>query len=302
MARNPFRVKHYIRSQLDVRYAEREALRRSDVRLIQVQRVMTLSDEQAERLQHLHTMLTARPSSLSFFRAGRAGDGGYVMASGVDSGTFVLSLGVGSETSADRCLADRGARVLQLDPFVEASPLTHPNVCFRRLGITGRSGIEGMITIDQALDLGGARDTTTRRIMLMDVEGAEWDVLRGTSTELNAFEQIVVELHGMDLVLDPSAGPILLSCVSRLVSDHVPVFLHANNCSAVYAFGGFYIPSVVEVTLVRNDKFSAGAETVPPHLVHPNDARVPDVPQTNFFQRCDFGLGEPFLTPGAEGY
>lgn len=91
-------------------------------------------------------------------------------------------------------------------------------------------------------------------ILKMDVEGAEWDFLQETSSELlGKFLQITFELH--DLTDEANAEKII-PALEKLRLTHDPVWIHANNNGIIEEAGGIRMPQFLEITYVNKEKYN----------------------------------------------
>lgn len=136
------------------------------------------------------------------------------------------------------------------------------------------------------LDVAGAADAVTLRdwvtelapngdlLLQMDIEGAEYrNILHADRDTLQRFRIIVMELHALFRVNDPAvAAAVLQPFFARLAQDFACVHAHPNNCSPQEAITGTAtrIPRVLEITLLRHDRFGGGT-LIPPQLPHPLD-------------------------------
>lgn len=111
----------------------------------------------------------------------------------------------------------------------------------------------------------------------MDIEGGEYESLLATDDQLlKCFRIIVLELHRLDDAESPERferglGPLL----RKLVRHFVCVHAHPNNCCGDFVLegSGLNIPRVLEVTLLRRDRFDRPdlGQPQPPMLPHPQD-------------------------------
>ncbi len=212
----------------------------------------------------LEALEVLRPTALGdgarLVRVGADHDGGYVMLDR-PAPDVALSIGVGGDVSWDAELARRGARVHAFDHTVRGLPQRAPGVTFHRLGVGAESGGE-LLSLDDLAARAGVRDGV-RAVLKMDVEGAEWDALRGPS--LGRFEQIVVELHHLGRLRDPEWARRILDVLQGLSLGHHAVHLHANGHARVVQLGSYWFPDVVEATFVAR---SLGLPQAPATRLH----------------------------------
>jgi hypothetical protein len=114
-------------------------------------------------------------------------------------------------------------------------------------------------------------------ILQMDIEGGEYDALLPAPAFLiSRFRIIVIEIHGMEGLVSPDCNSsdvyLLLEKLSR---THICIHLHPNNCSGqvVDSVSGMNVPSVMQLTYLRRDRFEGADESslVGPFLPHPLD-------------------------------
>lgn len=237
-------------------------------RLTLLEAAVTGSEQHREAVAVMAELLRPRPSGHRFRRIGRPGDGGYVVAD-LGPPALVVSVGVGDECSADDELAAQGAAVWQFDHTVPSSPTTQPGVTFVPTGVCGtdaRPSCAPLATLIATVD--GWRDPAW---LLMDVEGAEWDVLEDPAAGWDRFVQVTIELHGLAQVAASPAWSRGARALGAITRDHVPVAWHANDCSPTRVVGGRWVPEVLEISLVRRDRWCPGEGLPPASLFHPND-------------------------------
>jgi hypothetical protein len=191
----------------------------------------------------------------------------------------VLSIGIGGDVSFDLGLAERGARVLQFDHSVAASPRAHRNFSFHRLGWGPRR--EGdMLAFSDLCGMLRAI-APSRALLKFDIEGGEWDVLPGLGAgDLADFEVIVCELHDLHRLAEPDFYARALAAIEALTARHLPVHLHANNYQGMTLIHGVPVPQVVELALLRDDLDSfpgPAADAIPGPLDRPNHPFLPDL-------------------------
>jgi hypothetical protein len=219
-------------------------------------------------------------SSHLFSRVGALRDGGYLIASDRGVPDFVISIGVGTECSADEELAHLGSRVFQFDHTVSHSPARHPNITFIKRGL-GPEAIDAgsqTLSLDQLIHITGTPADQTAWLM-MDAEGAEWDLLGRRCESLLRFEQVAIEFHCLSMLSNGRIAEIMLQALEKLRTSFVPVAWHPNNFAPVHVIGNRWVPDVLEVTLVRSDCFLSGSEPPGSDLFLPNDSLRPEHPE-----------------------
>jgi hypothetical protein len=230
-----------------------------------------------EHVVRVAELLTPHPSSHRFERIGDARDGGYVIATDFGLPETAVSIGVGHECSADEALANRGTRVFQFDHTVESSPSSNPNITFLRRGLGGSSD-ESTAPLQRLIEAAGiTRDQSCW--LLIDAEGAEWDLLNDETAPLVMFDQIVMEIHLLSLLGDPRTAAVIIAGLETLRRDFTPIAWHPNNFGPIHVIGRRMVPDVIEATFIRTDRFLAGDHCPDPGLFLPNDQNRPEHPE-----------------------
>ena len=193
-------------------------------------------------------------TDVDFIRTGRENDGGYVMANCFEGVKTAYSLGICDDVSWDKDMTERNIDVFMYDHTIENLPEENLRFHFFKCGISEKS--EGMFkTLDDLISENG-HENDNNMILKMDIEGGEWDVIKKTEA-LPKFSQITIELHG----LCRSADERIVRCLEKLAKTHVPVHIHANNCSDVCFFGDIMLPDALEITYLRRSDFKFSENT-----------------------------------------
>ena len=185
-------------------------------------------------------------------RVGRAYDGGYIMIEPFSSTKIAYSFGINDDVSWDKDMANNGYQVYQYDHTIESLPENHPNFHWEKIGLTGLNETDKLKKLDTLLTKNG-HENTNGMLLKMDVEGAEWNFFNFCDQQtLDKFDQIVVELHDLN---DFKNSEQKLSGLKKLTNNHIVVHIHGNNHSRVDFCGDIITPNVLELTLVKKDKF-----------------------------------------------
>ena len=217
---------------------------------------------------------------LELARIGRATDGGYVMAT-PPAASGAISIGVGSDVSWDQDIGARGIPVAMFDHTVRKLPAHVPNGTFYRLGIGTAQGPQTQ-PLDQLIVVAGFAGRADL-LLKMDVEGAEWAALTQPGpADLQPFNQIVLELHGIAGLKDERSAAPILAAVEHFTESHVPVHVHANNYDELVRFGNWWFPNAIELSLVRRETLTdvQPAMTMRTDLDAPCDPRVTEIDLT----------------------
>ena len=215
---------------------------------------------------------------ISLTRVGRAHDGGYVMADDFRDKRIAYSIGIADDVSWDADMAARGFDVYMYDHTIEALPEERAGFHFQCTGLGSDmdAGDPALKTLPELLKENGHSEERGM-ILKIDIEGAEWAVLRDLEEDiLRQFSQIVFEFH--DLVR-PEKEEIIVQAMEKLNRTHQLVHLHANNYGTYLQVGGMVLPELLEGTyLLREEyRFEECGERVPSPLDAPNCVYLPDI-------------------------
>ncbi len=133
--------------------------------------------------------------------------------------------------------------------------------------------MESHVTLD---DWVGELEKDRDLLLKMDIEGSEWAVLSGASTDtLNRFNLMVIEFHGLDRL--GFAGPfsIMKDVLNRILESFDIVNAHPNNYRGESIFFGARVPEVLEITFV-NKRLNISGVSVSSQLRAPNLPNNPD--------------------------
>ena len=114
-------------------------------------------------------------------------------------------------------------------------------------------------------------------VLKIDIEGAEWAVLRDLEEDtLRQFSQIVFEFHDLVRI---EKEEIICQAMEKLNRTHQLIHLHANNYGTYLQMGGAVLPELLEGTyLLRGEyRFEECGERLPSTLDAPNCVYLPDI-------------------------
>jgi hypothetical protein len=119
---------------------------------------------------------------------------------------------------------------------------------------------------------------TTDLLLQMDIEGAEYDVIRSMSDDvLNRFRHMIIEFHDLHSLWQMTSQDKFAS-LNKILRTHTPVHIHANNCCPVKTLNDIDIPRVIEITFTRHNLTTDQLITKLPHdLDRPNVKGKPDI-------------------------
>lgn len=175
-------------------------------------------------------------------------DGGYVMIDEFSPSMLAYSFGINRDVSWDKEMAIRNIPCFMYDHTIDNLPEENPLFHWKKTGISGNAPVTDCKTLANLIT---ENDHTNRQDMIlkMDIEGAEWDALDDTDSQvLDQFCQMIIEFHDM---CNPSKFGKICSVFAKLAKTHCCVHVHGNNWAAYHRVGGLVMPYVLEATFVR---------------------------------------------------
>ena len=197
-------------------------------------------------------LLTPFDIDLQKVQYGNRRDGCYILVDLPQSGD-VMSFGISHDVGFEMDMARQNRRIFLFDHTIPELPSAHTNFNFQKKGIcpSGVSNHE-LATLEEHINaVGGVREGS---ILKMDVEGHEWGVFSTSSdATLRNFDQIVVELHWLDNLRDPTFRETVQLALANLNSQFSLFHVHANNCRELSIVEGFMVADVIEVSYIRTN-------------------------------------------------
>ena len=236
------------------------------------------------RIKNFANLLQPFETSLRLERIGGPHDGGYLIADKHEIKN-VISFGVGSEYSADLELLKMGASIKAFDPFVEcpAELASYIKYEFCKIGVSSANyEDENGLAFKSFESILKANDSPIDLLMI-DIEGEEWNLFDISKENLSNIKQIVLELHDLDKIIDSLFYESAMNKLSQLLDEFTVVHIHANNAGKVLNLKNFRWPSIVELTLLNNSHFKPCLKStpikhnLPTKLDYPNDISRPDI-------------------------
>jgi len=183
-------------------------------------------------------------------RLGDKNDGGYLIPNDFSGINKNYSAGVGELTKFEKDLEERFSIKSNMVDFNHIDPKIFPkNSIFlkKKLGIISSAN---EIHINDWL-----MDQDNEIIFKMDIEGDEYSILNSISEEnLYKIRILVIELHDLRHLRNYFFFKTFEKIISRLNNVFYICHLHANNSSKIKNIGGFNVPDMLEMTLIRKDR------------------------------------------------
>jgi len=201
--------------------------------------------------------LTVYKSPYDKIRLGKDYDGGYIICDIPDiKYDFFLSGGILDDISfeEDFCSKYPDVKCLAHDGFIDNIDIKNNNITFIKKYI-GDSDNQYFTNLHSLID------QYNNIFIKMDIEGGEIPWINSLSTEqIDKFAQIVMEFHF------PFYEKECL-VFEKLLTSHVLVHFHANNCCGTNIVKNIKIPNVFECTYIHkkyyNDKLILNTDNIP---------------------------------------
>lgn len=194
-------------------------------------------------------------------------DGGYLVPADLSGIGRVFSPGVSKRMDFEDFFLSRGVPCEMIDGSVDKIPSPHALARFEKLWLAGSSS-DDSISLDDWVNKNSKPDEDL--LLQMDIEGAEYEAILSVSKEiLDRFRVIVVEMHDLRSAFSRSGLALIMATLGKLKSSHEIVHAHPNNCCVGFKEKGVLLPEVIELTLLRKDRFFQNVG--PAVLPHPLD-------------------------------
>lgn len=231
--------------------------------------------EISERVEQIRNLLKlGTTNGVVYKRYGSVGDGGYVLASDLQSHQVLVSCGVDNNVDFERALSPLVAKVLLFDDSIDSLPApvgTNAEFQKRRIGTSvNELNLETIFADIEA---------SSQIILKVDIEGSEWAVFSEEKTEvLSRCSQITFEAHWLRRIVEPSFFEVVVRALENLRLTHTPVLVHANNNQPLLVMGAKPIPNVFEVLYLNNAlyEFSPVSDAFE-NLLARNDINFPEI-------------------------
>ena len=234
-------------------------------------------------LESIVDLLSPYKAKCELNRIGNYSDGGYVIAAeATDTKKMCINLGVGDEVSADIHLLNLGYKVLAVDGTVENPLPLEEQYLFVKSNI-GYSRQNGNKSLRKILKQNQWRGNTD--LVLIDIEGFEYQLLQREWNLISRVRQIVIEFHGLELLGDEGFSERLIRILKTMNKTHRVIHIHANNSGPGIPVGGASWPTILEVTFLRKNEVSENRNHGPyPTLIDASNTLIrPDIDLTPFF-------------------
>lgn len=186
-------------------------------------------------------------------RVGSKRDGGYLLPDVLDGIEKCFSPGVDISSEFEDELVERyGMECFLADYSVDGPASENPSFHFDKKFLGVRND-DQFIRLEDWVEKYAAHDTSDL-LLQMDIEGAEFAVLLDTpQSVLKRFRVMAIEFHSMETAFEIGAFPMIKAAFEKLAEHFTIAHIHTNNYQRIWKRGDVEIPSVMEITLLRND-------------------------------------------------
>lgn len=223
------------------------------------------------------SVMKPQPSPYELIRIGGDKDGSYLVPDALEGIEACFSPGVNNFKHFEDYLSNTyGIKSHMCDYSSDVEKLATPLIAsmqtFEKLWLEPRTS-EDSISLHDWVNKRAPGDGDL--LLQIDIEGAEYrNIIECDEKTLSRFKVIVIELHEMNDLLDEDVvREVFYPFFQKLNNIFTCIHAHPNNCCGDLALPnrGIRIPRVLELTLLRNDFFDLGLETIAPVIPHPLD-------------------------------
>lgn len=193
-------------------------------------------------------------------RFGSLTDGGYVVSEW-DSKlkSILISIGIGDNYEFEKQMSNLVSIVYSYDHTIEDLPDNYRNLLnFRRVGLSYKD--DNRFTTLESIYTDVSIDIYNHRILKMDIEGNEWDILNKIeSIFLAKIDQLIIEFHDL---CETEDHQYQVKVIEKILETHVPIYWHCNNHSKSYCGSNLFVTDCLEVTFLNKESIK-GKKVVP---------------------------------------
>jgi hypothetical protein len=218
-------------------------------------------------------------------RLGGDADGGYLVPDDIEGVEVCFSPGVSKVATFEEDLTERGVKCFLADHSVDAPPVKNKLFDFEKKYL-GPYESEIFMTLEGWINDKAPNESDF--ILQMDIEGAEYGVLLGTSLEtLKKFRVLIIEFHKLDALYDIMGYELIRLAFAKLLKEFEVVHIHPNNFAKPIRYQGMDVPPYMEFTFLRKDRIKTRA----PAVAFPHSLDRANVPSNTDFTlpKCWYG-------------
>tara|TARA_B100001057_G_scaffold497053_1_gene600167 strand:+ start:1027 stop:1803 length:777 start_codon:yes stop_codon:yes gene_type:complete len=183
-------------------------------------------------------------------RLGDQNDGGYLIPNDIEGIKKNYSAGIGNLTKFEMDLEQKYSIISYMFDFNEIDQKILPK---RSKFFKKKIGI---ISLNDKLSMNDLLDNEEGEIICkIDIEGDEYLTLTSISEQnLNKIRILVIEIHDLRHLRNYFFFKSFEKIIDKLNKNFHICHLHPNNVSKVKNVGGYDVPDMLELTLIRKDR------------------------------------------------
>lgn len=237
-----------------------------------------------QRVGQFISSVRPKSTNIELVRFGGAHDGGYLIPDDLEGVAACFSAGVGDVADFECDMANRGIKCFLADYSVDGPPVKNALFDFEKKYI-GAQNDSMTMTLQKWVEMKAPQGGDL--ILQMDIEGAEYGVIMGSSVEtLKRFRIMAMEFHRLDALCARDGFEIIALTFQKLLEHFEIVHIHPNNLITPVSYRGYEIPPCLEFTFLRKDRISS--QRPASNFPHPLDrVNVPGI-QDYALPRCWF--------------
>ena len=189
-------------------------------------------------------------TEFKLIRLGNDNDGGYLIPDDLSNISYNYSAGVGNLTKFEVDLEEKYAITSYMVDINHIDQKLLPIKCKFQKKKIGISTYNEHLSINDWLN-----DEDGQIILKMDIEGDEYLALSAiTDQNLDKVRILVLEMHDLRHLRNYSFYRIFDEVLSKLQNYFYVCHLHVNNISKVKDIGGYSVPDMLEITLIKKNR------------------------------------------------
>ena len=203
-------------------------------------------------------------NGFNLIRVGPDSEGSYLLPDDLDGIRLNISPGVGETWQFESALLNSfNIPSLMIDASVDKPDNLPKEIEFLNHFLVPISGSNSGVSISELVSQAALKYGEDADLLLqMDIEGAEFDCLKWVEErDLDKFRILAIEFHDMELWVQNSFFTRTIEPVfERLLERFDVVHSRANNHARTFFYKGYFIPSALELTFHRKDRFKGPRE------------------------------------------
>ena len=219
---------------------------------------------------------------VNLMRVGGCFDAGYVVYNLPKLG-FIFSAGIGKNAEFEDYFAEQGVPSIACDPTIHEYPSQKMNslIDFQQKWVVSSLNCDHQTKICLAEYPRSTSLKDEQRLLKMDIEENEWNILYDDWESVIEFDQLVLEFHGLHKMIDSDLRE-KARFIFEVLGEHFKcIAFHSNNWAPFINFGSVFVPDIFEVTLLRNEHFLAdrsGTYLTMSELLTDNNPKFASIP------------------------